>query len=98
MKRILIDKNLVSKDGNRCFTYLEVPDNEDQPSVLEGIITQERLALELTVAPIEGVMGYRLVEEELLPTGEIEVIQEYILFPDIAYSLFKVFEKWDQEM
>jgi hypothetical protein len=95
MKRILIDESLTSVNGNRCFTYLEVPN--EQPSVLEGI-TQERLALELTVAPIEGVTGYRLVEEELLPTGEIKVIQEYIFAPDIAYSLFKVFEQWDQEV
>lgn len=92
--KFLIDNNLVCESGNIAETYIEYPDS--QPA--QGQITDvQTLMLELSYAPIKGIEGYRLIEEEVMPDGSRKVRQEFNLAPDVAYALFKHWEQLDRE-
>lgn len=93
MPRVLIDDSLRYPDGCQGKTYIEYADS--MPDVAK-ISSYKVLVLELQFNPIEGIPGYRLVEEKVLSDGSTEVIQEFIFAPDIAYSLFKHWEKLDK--
>ena len=88
--KILIDDNLILQSGNRAETYLEIP--ASQPTQAQ-IIDPKTLALELNLGAIKGIAGYRLIEEEIFPDKSRKISQEFVLAPDIAYSLFLSFKK-----
>ena len=92
--KYLIDDNLWLESGNKANTYIEY---FDQPSQL-NIKDPDILALELSLAPIGGVNGFKLTEEEVLPDGTISISQEYIFSPDIAYSLFTHWKEVDAQI
>lgn len=94
MKRFLIDNNLICDSGNIAETYIEYPDSQPAQTQITDVQT---LVLELSYAPIDGVEGYRLVEEELLPNGSRKVRQEFNLAPDVAHSLFLHWQKLNKD-
>ncbi|MBE9037184.1 hypothetical protein [aff. Roholtiella sp. LEGE 12411] len=91
--RVLIDDNGQSEKGNRLETYLEYPDESLVDESLAKDV--ERLILELKFNPIEGISGFRLLEEEILPDGSRHISQEFILSPDVSYSLFRHWQELD---
>lgn len=94
VKRILIDDSLRLQSGNIAETYIEYPDSQPDQLKIDDV---DVLAMELTYAPIRGVQGLRLVEEEVLPNGTRRVTQEFNLAPDTAYSLFSFWRQLDKE-
>lgn len=94
MPRVLIDDNLRSNSGNKIETFIEYPDRQPAQTQIQSTSV---LAAELSYAPIGGIQGYRLIEEEILPGGSRQVLQEFIFSPDIAYSLFKHWEELDKK-
>lgn len=93
--RILIDDSLFLESGNKAETYLEYADTQPPEC---SVSNPDVLAMELSYAPIKGISGYRLVEEEILPDGSRNVTQEFILAPDIAYALFKHWQALDAQV
>jgi len=89
--RILIDNNGINEEGLTVETYLEYPD-EQIPA-----FNQDTLVLELNYTPINGISGFRLVEEVVAKNGDRLVSQEYILAPDVAVSLFKYFQQLNDD-
>jgi hypothetical protein len=93
MTKILIDDNLTIESGNRANTYIEY---FEQPEVA-NIVDPEVLLLEFSLnGSIGGINGYKLTEEEILPDGSTRINQEFILAPDIAYSLFLHWKEVDK--
>ena len=96
MLKILLDDTLKYNNGNQGKTYLKVPNQE--PEITKEI-TPEKLLLELAYQEnrtITGIEGLILIEEEILENGEARIRQEFVLAPDIAYSLFLHFLRVDK--
>jgi hypothetical protein len=91
--KYLIDNNLTLESGNKANTYIEY---FEQPSVVQ-IADPDVLLLELGLNPlVEGINGFKLTEEEILPDGSIKISQEFLFAPDIAYSLFVHWKEIDK--
>lgn len=93
--RVLIDDNLTLESGNKAETFIEYPDAQPvQANIQDPFV----LAAELSYAPITGIQGYRLLEEEILPDGSRQISQEFILAPDVAYAIFKHWQELDEQL
>lgn len=89
-RKIEIGCQEVSPLGGYRKTFIEVPLSQPEAASIDN---NEALRLEMQFSGGVVVEGYRLVTEE--PDGTIA--QEFNLAPDVAYELFLLMKKWDEE-
>lgn len=87
--KTLINDSIRYPDGSCGKIWIEYPDSLPPEA---GTSDPDILGVELQIKPI-AITGYRLTEEKILPSGEIETVQEFFMSPDSACALF---EHWKE--
>jgi hypothetical protein len=86
--KIILEDNLILQNGNKAITSLIVPD--ENPSIPEELILSE-----ISCNPV-AIEGFILKQEELTENG-IKSIQEFILSPDLFYTLYETMKELDKQ-
>ena len=89
-RKIEIGCQEVSPLGGYRKTFLELPLHQTESAKINN---PSGLCLEMQFSGGVVVEGYRLVTEE----PDRTIVQEFNLAPDVAYDLFLLMKKWDEE-